>query len=97
MKKRDNFFCSIVRMPEKSNNIPSNIFYMSIIAECLRIARACYNQNSFSDSVNPLVMRMILQGAKKCRIAGTLLNSFNKHKRGANCVTKTGNKLLAIV
>ena len=38
--KRDSFPFSIVRMPEKSSNIPSNISYMSIGADCLRIARA---------------------------------------------------------
>ena len=41
--KRDSFPFSIVRMPEKSRNIPSNIAYMSIGADCLRIARACNN------------------------------------------------------
>ena len=38
--KRDNFPFSIVRMPYKSSNIPSKIFYSSIGAEILRIGRA---------------------------------------------------------
>ena len=62
--KGDSFPFSIVRIPEKSSNIPSNIFCMSIGAEYLRIARACNNQNSFLNSINSLVRRMNSQGAK---------------------------------
>ena len=51
--KRQSAPLSIVRMPEKSSNILSIIFYISIGAECLRIARACNNQNSFLNSINP--------------------------------------------
>ena len=63
--KIDSFPFSIVRMCEKSSNIPSNIFYMSTRAEYLRIARACNSQNSFLNSINPFVRRMISQVAKK--------------------------------
>ena len=64
LDERNSFPFSIVRMPEKSSNIFSNTFYMSRGAECLRIAGACNNQNSFLNSINPLVRRMISQGAK---------------------------------
>ena len=37
IKIKKSFPYSIVRMPEKSSNIPSNIFCMSTGAECLRI------------------------------------------------------------
>ena len=37
VKVKKSFPYSIFRMPEKSSNIPSNIFCMSIGAECLRI------------------------------------------------------------
>ena len=59
---------------------------MSIGAECLRIARASNNQNSFLNSINPLVRRMILHGAKKWRIANVLLKFFNKHQSDFNYV-----------
>ena len=49
--KRDAFPFSIVRMPYKSSNIPSTIFYSSIGAETLRIARASNTPNSFVTSV----------------------------------------------
>ena len=55
--KRDSFLLSITRVPEKSSNIPLNIFYMSTGAKCLRIARAC-NQSFSLNSINPLVMHM---------------------------------------
>ena len=38
--KKDLFPFSVVRMPDKSNNVPSSIVYSAIGAESLRIARA---------------------------------------------------------
>ena len=38
--KRDSFLFSIVRMPEKSSNAPSSIFYSAVGTESLRVARA---------------------------------------------------------
>ena len=38
--KRDAFPFSIVRMPDLSSNIPSNIFYGAVFSELLRIGRA---------------------------------------------------------
>ena len=37
--KRDSFLFSIVRMPEKSSNVPSSIVYSAVGTESLRIAR----------------------------------------------------------
>ena len=56
--KRDSFPFSIVRMPDKSSNVPSNIVYSAIGAEPLRIARANNNSESFSKAVKPLFARM---------------------------------------
>ena len=69
---------------------------MSTRAEYLRIARACNNQNSFLNSINPFVRRMISQGAKKCRTANVLLKFFNEHQSDLNYVT-TGKELLPII
>ena len=38
--KRDGFPFTIIRMPDKRGNIPSHIFYGSIMSEFLRIGRA---------------------------------------------------------
>ena len=37
--KRDSFPLSIVRMPEKSSNVPSSIVYSAVGTESSRIAR----------------------------------------------------------
>ena len=84
-------------MPEKSSNIPSNIFYLSIGAQCLRIARACNNQNSFLNSINSLVRCMISQKAKNCITANVLLKFFNKYRSDFNYVTKTRKELIVII
>ena len=61
---RNSFPFSVIRKPGKFCNIPSNIFYMSVRADCLSIARGCNNQNAFLKSMNRLVRRMILQGTE---------------------------------
>ena len=78
--KRDNFPFSIVRMPYKSSNIPSNIFYSAIGAETLRIAKANNSANTFYDSVTPLISRMMKQGAQKQRLCKVLGKFYNKHQ-----------------
>ena len=65
---------------------------MSIVAEYLRIARACNKQNSFLNPINPLVTHMISHGEKKCRIANVLFNFFQQIK----CITEIEKELLAI-
>ena len=95
--KRDSFPFTIVRMPYKSSNIPSNIFYSSICAETLRIARASNNSNSFSSSIKPLVTRMLKQGAYKEKLSNTLCKFFNKHQNDFHYVAKTAQELLTLI
>lgn len=98
--KRDSFPFSILRMPEKSSNIPSNIFYTSIGANCLGIARiaiACNNESSFLNFIYRLVRRVISKEAKKCRIVNVLLKFPNKHQSDFSFVTKSREELLAII
>ena len=91
--KRDSFPFNIVRMPFKSSNIPSNMFYSSIGAECLRIARACNNPESFSRAIKPLVERMIKQGGDIQRIKNCLKKFFNRHQNDFIYVGKESNDL----
>ena len=51
--KRDSFPFSIVRMPEKSSNVPSSIVYSVIGAKSLRIARASNNAASLFTAIKP--------------------------------------------
>ena len=53
--KRDSFPFSIVRMPDKSSNVPSSIVYSATGAELLRIAIASNNPESFSKAIKPLI------------------------------------------
>ena len=95
--KRDAFPFTIVRMPYKSSNIPSNIFYSSICAETLRVARVSNNSNYISSSTKPLVIGMLKQGAYKERLSNTLCNYFNKHQNYFQYVAKTAQELLALI
>ena len=77
--KRDDFPFTIVRMPFSDSSIPSSVFYSSIGAGVLRIARATSEENSFFKSCNIIVQRMIEQGAKKPRVCNILVKFFNRH------------------
>ena len=77
--KRDGFPFNIVRMPYASSNMPSNIFYSSVGAEVLRIARATSLKVDFTRSVEILLERMFSQGATKKRITKTLLKTYGRH------------------
>lgn len=79
--KRDGFPFSIVRMPFCSSNIPSSIFYASVGAEILRIARATSNIDTFLLSTRTLISRMIKQGANRGRTTNTLLKTFGRHNK----------------
>ena len=58
----DSFPFSIVRMSDKSNNVPSSIVYSAIGAESLRNSRASNNPESFSATIKQLIARMSRQG-----------------------------------
>ena len=77
--KRDGFPFNIVRLPYASSNMPSNIFYSSVGAEVLRIARATSLKVDFTRSVEILLERMFSQGATKKRITKTLLKTYGRH------------------
>ena len=68
--KRDSFAFSIVRMPDKSSNVPFSIVYSAIgaHAQSLRIPRASNNPESFSTTIKPLIARMSRQGVSTGKI-----------------------------
>ena len=64
--KRDSFLFNIVRIPEKSSNVPSNIFYMSIGAKCLRIpSMKCMISQGVDFSTNIKVILTMLHKVGK--------------------------------
>ena len=84
-------------MPYKSSNIPSNMFYSSICAETLRVARASNNSNYFSLSIQPLVCRMLKQGASKEKLNNSIIRFYNRHQNDFESVARSAQELLALI
>ena len=95
--KRDSFPFSIVRMPDKSSNVPSSIVYSAIGTESLRIARASNNPESFSTAIKPLIARMSRQGVSIGKINSSILKFFNKHHSDFNNVCQSKQELLNLI
>ena len=77
--KRDNFPFSIVRMPFKSSNIPSKIFYSTLGAEVLRIGRASSNTDDFIRSAKIVIHRMKNQGVDQRNVTRVLKIAYGRH------------------
>ena len=71
--KRDSFPFSVVRMPDKSSNVPSSIVYSAIGAESLRTARASNNPEPFFIAIKALIARMSRQGVSIGKIKSSIL------------------------
>ena len=97
LDKRDSFPFSIVRISDKSSNIPSSIVYSAIGAESLKIARASNNPESFSTAIKPIVARMSRQGISIGKINSFTLKLFNKHQVDFNNVFQSKQELLNLV
>ena len=74
--KRGSFPFSIVRVPDKSSNIPYSIAYSAIGSESLRIARVNNNPESFSTAIKPLIARTRRQGVSTGKIKSSFLKFF---------------------
>ena len=92
--KRDSFPFSIVRMPDKSSNVPSSIVYSAIGAESLRIAGASNNPESFSTAIKPLIVRVSRHGISIEKINSVIVKLFNKHQGNFNNVCQSNQELL---
>ena len=77
--KRDAFNFSIVRFPYRCSNIPSKMFYATISAEILRIARATSKYTFFLNSVRTLLDRMKKQGANVSGIKSSIRKMIGRH------------------
>ena len=95
--KRDSFPFSIVRMPDKSSNVPSSIVYSAIGAESLRIARASNNPESLSTAIKPFIVRMSRQGVPIGKINSSILKVFNKHHSDFNTVCQSKQELVNLI
>ena len=77
--KRDDFGFDITRLPFKSSNIPSKMFYSSIAAECLRICRATSLTGHATSSIHSLMARMSNQGADNAKMKGSIRKMLSRH------------------
>ena len=77
--KRDGFPFSIVRMPDLSGNLPSFIFYGSIMSEFLRIARCTKLISDFLPRAKSLVDRMVSQGGNKPLVLKQIKKAVSRH------------------
>ena len=77
--KRDGFPFFIVRMPDLSGNIPSHVFYGSVMSEFLRIARCTLLYPDFISSIISLFKRMLNQGGCENKLYMQIRKAFNGH------------------
>ena len=92
--KRDNFNFFIVRMPDLSSNIPSYIFYGSILSEVLRIARCTLNYCDFRPKLQALFKRMMNQGASLNKLLKQIRKTFNKHPSAFTSFNITSDEII---
>ena len=77
--KRDNFPFFIVRMPDLSGNIPSFVFYGSVMSEFLRIARSTLRYVDFLPVAISLYKRMLNQGGSEAALLNQIKRALNRH------------------
>ena len=87
--KRDNFPFFIVRMPDLSGNIPSHVFYGSVMSEILRIARATLLYKDFLVKSKELFNRMLNQGASLNLLLKQIRKVVLSHPEAFNSFQKT--------
>ena len=77
--KRDGFPFFIIRMPDLSGNIPSHVFYGSVMSEFLRIARCTLLYPDFLSAIITLYRRMLNQGGSEIKLLMQIRKAFNRH------------------
>ena len=77
--KREDFPFSIVKLPQKDSNIPTNIFYSSLAGEFLRIARSTLHFVDFVPKGKALIDRMVRQGAQIERVGKIVRKMIASH------------------
>ena len=77
--KRDDFPFDIVRMPYRTSNIPNKMFYTTASAEILRISKTSSLYESFLETANYLIIRVINQGGNKNKLQDSLKKMIERH------------------
>ena len=95
--KRDNFNFFIVRMPNLTSNIPTSVFYGSILSEFLRIARSTLLFKDFCPKANELYRRMITQGGQDRLVLKQINIAFTRHKNAFEKFQKSASEIVDAV
>ena len=77
--KRNDFPFFIVRMPDLGGNIPSHVFYGSVMSEFLRIARCTLRYADFLPVASSLFRRMANQGGSKVKILQQISKAIGRN------------------
>ena len=92
--KRESFPFFIVRMPDLSGNIPSHVFYGSIMSEFLRIARCTLLYSDFLPSAVNLFKRMVSQGGSHSRILKQITKAMSRHPEPFSKFSKSTQEIV---
>ena len=68
-------------MPDLSGNIPSHVFYGSVMSEFLRIARSTLLYLDFLPVASNLLKRMINQGGSKHKLLKQISKAISRHPK----------------
>ena len=88
-----NFF--IVRMPDLSGNIPSNVFYGSVMSEFLRIARSTLLYQDFLPVASNLLKRMVNQGVSEAKLLQQISKAINRYPELFAKFSKNSNEIVS--
>ena len=92
--KRDNFPFFIVRMPDLGGNIPSHVFYGSVMSEFVRIARSTLLYSDFLPVARSLFKRMLNQGGSQVKLLNQIKKALNRHSSAFN-FKKSASQIIA--
>jgi hypothetical protein len=95
--KRDEFPFSIIKMPDRSSNIPRFIFYGTIMSEFIRIARSTLLLNDFLPRASGLFSRMVSQGGDPRKVLGQIKKSFSRHTSIFEKYEKTSQQIVELI
>ena len=82
-------------MPDLSGNIPSYIFYGSIMSEFLRVARCTLLLSDFIPKATSLYKRMISQGGTSNMVSRQIRKAMSRHPKPFRKYNTSSNLIIA--
>ena len=79
--KRDEFPFFVVRMPDRSSNIPSYIFYGTIMSDIIRLEGTTLLLDDLVPRIGTLIIRMLNQGADRWKILHQCKKAIRNHSQ----------------